>query len=79
MVLGRRLSACLSTRVSIHSYLICAHTVSSAEILGAGGIVWQGTTEMQQQQQQHQQQQQQQQQRQQQQPIQGAGQQQVPS
>lgn len=45
MVLGRRLSACLSIRVSIHAYLIGAQTMSSAKILAAGGTVWRGQQE----------------------------------
>lgn len=43
MVLGRRLSVYLSVYSCFHSsYLIGAHTASSAEILGASGTVWQG-------------------------------------
>lgn len=42
MALGRRLSVHLSIRLSTHACLLRDHTVPSAELLGAGGAVWQG-------------------------------------
>lgn len=42
MALGRRLSVHLSICLSTHACLLCDHTVPSAELLGAGGAVWQG-------------------------------------